>query len=549
MYILLIGFIIFIIFWDRLQKKSTYQKLLSDLEASYGKIPTRKYSHDEFEKISHYYLNNGSVGIDDITWNDLEMDEVFKRINSATSSVGEEVLYDMLRTPILDTKTLTKRKDLISFFSIRNEERRKTQAIFATCGRTKKSISDSILQFNNLEPIHFGLDMLQAFGLLACIVGIFIKPSIFIYLLILMIVINILTYYRKKSKFEASFLCINYRMKLAWAVCELDKLHIVELDDYLTPLLPAAKKVLKSRRLQFLIGNDGSVTDSISAFFLDYLRMLFHIDIIAFSFLQKRFKEDESQAWQMFKNLGFIESCIVLSSFRESLPYFTVPVVKEEVNLCADGLYHPLLSAPIANDIHTAKAVLLTGSNASGKSTFLKTVAINAIFAQTIGTVCATSYESCLFQIYSSMSLRDHLDKAESYYITEVKALKRILDHRQDATPLLCFVDEVLRGTNTVERIAASARILQSLAEGNGLCFAATHDIELTYLLEKDCDNYYFQEEILGNDISFPYKLHKGRAKSKNAIKLLEILGYDKEIVEGASLLVSHFLKFGDWSI
>ena len=549
MYILLVTFLICIILWDKLQKKSAYQKLLSNLEASYGKIPTKKYSHDEFDKISHYYRTNGSVGIDEITWNDLEMDEVFKRINSATSSVGEEVLYDILRTPIFDTKTLTKRKDLISFFSIRNEERRNVQAIFATCGHTKKSVSDSILEFTNLESIHFRLDMLQAFGLLFCIVGIFFKPSIFIYLLVLMIVVNVSTYYRKKAKFEASFLCINYRMKLAWAVCELDKLHIPELKDYLTPLLFSAKKVLKSRRLQFFIGNDGSMTDSISAFFLDYLRMLFHIDIIAFSFLQKRFREDDTKTWQMFRNLGEIESCIVLSSFRESLPYFTVPTTCTKVCIHADGLYHVLLSSPVANDIHTTKAVLLTGSNASGKSTFLKTVAINAIFAQTIGTVCATSYESCFFQIYSSMSLRDHLDKAESYYITEVKALKRILDHRQDDTPLLCFVDEVLRGTNTVERIAASARILQSLAEGNGICFAATHDIELTYLLEKDCDNYYFEEEILGNDISFPYKLHKGRAKSKNAIKLLEILGYDKEIVEGAYLLASHFLKFGDWSI
>ena len=549
MYALLIVFIIFIVFWSRIRRKSNVQKLLSTLQSSYGKIPTRTYTHDEFEKISHYYRNKGAQGIDEITWNDLEMDEVFKRINSSTSSVGEEVLYDILRTPTFDTNILNKRKDFISFFGIKEEARKNVQAIFATCGRTKKSISDSILEFSNLEPCSIGMDVLQALGLLACIVGIFIRPSIFIYLLIFMIVVNVTTYYRKKSTFEASFICINYRMKLAWATLELHKLAIHELNELITPLLPAAKKTIKSRKLQFFIGNDSSMMDSISAFFLDYLRMLFHIDIIAFSFLQKRFKEDEQKTWQMIENLGLIESCIVLSSFRESLPYFTVPMVKEEIELNAEGLYHPLITNPVSNDIHTTKSVLLTGSNASGKSTFLKTVAINAIFAQTVGTVCATSYESCLFQIYSSMSLRDHLDKAESYYITEVKALKRILDHRKDKLPLLCFVDEVLRGTNTVERIAASARILKSLAEGNGLCFAATHDIELTYLLENDCDNYYFQEEILGNDIFFPYTLHKGRAKSKNAIKLLEILGYDKEIVEDASAMASHFLKFGDWSI
>jgi DNA mismatch repair ATPase MutS len=174
---------------------------------------------------------------------------------------------------------------------------------------------------------------------------------------------------------------------------------------------------------------------------------------------------------------------------------------------------------------------------------------MNAIFAQTIGTVCAKDYVTCPFQIYSSMSLRDHLNQAESYYITEVKALKRILEHKNEDLPLLCFVDEVLRGTNTVERIAASASILQALAEGNGLCFAATHDIELTYLLEGICENYYFQEKISKSDIMFDYQLHKGRAKSRNAIQLLEILGYDKKITTKASQMATRFLESGNWTL
>lgn len=115
------------------------------------------------------------------------------------------------------------------------------------------------------------------------------------------------------------------------------------------------------------------------------------------------------------------------------------------------------------------QGVLLTGSNASGKSTFLKTVAVNGILAQTIHTCLADRYASCFYQMYTSMALRDDLQSQESYYIVEIKSLKRILDHVGEEVPMICFVDEVLRGTNTVERIAASSQILKSMGGSRGL--------------------------------------------------------------------------------
>lgn len=132
--------------------------------------------------------------------------------------------------------------------------------------------------------------------------------------------------------------------------------------------------------------------------------------------------------------------------------------------------------------------------------------------------------------------------------MVEIKALKRILDLRGSAdAPVLCFVDEVLRGTNTVERIAASAQILKSLSRGNCLCFAATHDIELTHLLEDIYYNYHFSEEIEEEDIYFSYKIMEGRANTRNAIKLLHIMGYETEIIQEAELMAGDFLKSGVW--
>ena len=112
---------------------------------------------------------------------------------------------------------------------------------------------------------------------------------------------------------------------------------------------------------------------------------------------------------------------------------------------------------------------------------------------------------------------------------------------------MLCMVDEVLRGTNTIERIAASSRILQSLRRENVFCFAATHDIELTYILENLYVNYHFGEEVRGKDVLFSYRLKKGRASSRNAIRLLEMTGYGEKIAEGARQAAREFEETGVW--
>jgi DNA mismatch repair ATPase MutS len=241
---------------------------------------------------------------------------------------------------------------------------------------------------------------------------------------------------------------------------------------------------------------------------------------------------------------------IAAASFREYLPGYCEPelIKTGKPRLAVRDLYHPLIETPVENSIREERSVLLTGSNASGKSTFIKTLAINAILAQTIYTSVSKSYQGSFFLIYSSMALRDNILSKESYYIVEIKSLKRILDRINPEKPMLCFIDEVLRGTNTLERIAASSRILSSLARKNALVFAATHDIELTQILARDYSNYHFQEQIENNQIIFDYKLYEGKAVSKNAIKLLNMLGYPKDIIASAEAAAEEFQNKGEWS-
>lgn len=199
------------------------------------------------------------------------------------------------------------------------------------------------------------------------------------------------------------------------------------------------------------------------------------------------------------------------------------------------------------NSLSISRPALITGSNASGKSTFLKTAAINSIFAQTISTCLASKYESSYFRIYSSMALKDDLLNQESYYIAEIRSLKRILDGLNDQYPLFCVIDEVLRGTNTIERIAASSEVMRYLSGKNCICLTATHDIELVSILDGLFDNYHFQESFIGDTLVFDYKIYPGKSNTRNAIKLLEIMGYPEDTVKAARNKAERFEQKGGW--
>ena len=122
------------------------------------------------------------------------------------------------------------------------------------------------------------------------------------------------------------------------------------------------------------------------------------------------------------------------------------------------------------------------------------------------------------------------------------------MDAAEENISVLCFVDEVLRGTNTAERIAASSRILRYLAEKKALVFAATHDLELTSLLADVYENYHFSEQVEENIVVFDYRLKPGKATSRNALKLLEMMEYPKVITDDANKAVEGFLSTGEWN-
>lgn len=551
----LAAFLVFVFALEAFRAGKAEKEYKKKLYEDYRTLSDKKYSPERFLKLGSYFERHRTEGqLDDVTWNDLGMDELFKRMNHTLSASGEEYLYHALRTPRQDREGLERFEEIVECIGSRPDERVRLQYCMHRLGYTGKySLYDYI---DNLECLgvrnnrkHLVMDLL----FLPLTAMLWVNFSAGILGIAVLAIFNIMTYFKEKNEIDPYVTSFAYVLRLMASCEELEKLELPAAREELEKLGAYGKRLQPMRRGAFWImtGRRTDLTSGdILGILLDYVRMIFHVDLIQFNRMLKILREHVEDVDALIGTAGYLETAAAVWIFRQNLEEGWCRPEFLEGGGCGIELeegYHPLLKHPMKNSIRADRGVLLTGSNASGKSTFLKTVAVNAILAQTVNTVAADGYRAPFFHVYSSMALRDDMENGESYYIVEIRSLKRILDAAAGRHRVLCFVDEVLRGTNTVERVAASTEILRSL-EGRGiLCFAATHDIELTGLLSGVFDNYHFEEDVRDGDVSFQYKLHRGRASTRNAIRLLELLGYDRDITEKAAALADHFLQTGKW--
>lgn len=542
---------ILIVQFARNQKKNR-EKFLRHAKENFGKLPEREYAIEELERISHYfknYRNRAAFYLDDLTWGDLGMEDIFLLVNQTCSSVGEDYLYWLLRTPISDEKELMERHRLISFFQTHEKERLKLQEIYYQLGRMKKhSVSDYLLRLMDLPVRGNGIHYFTILAEIVSLLMFFVDSGLGVFFFICSISFGIASYYKEKGIVEPYYVCVKQVTGMLSLTDELTRTGIGELLEYFEELLRLKKECAGFVKGSHLICSS-RMTGSMGEVFLDYVRILTHMDLIQFNRIQKKMQEKEREICRIFELFGYLESMIAAASFRELLQDYCIPefTAKEKASLLLSDMYHPMLERPIPNSIQAEQGILITGSNASGKSTFLKTVGICSVLAQTLMTVPAKQYRACFFHLYSSMAIQDNLLRQESYYLAEIRALKRILDAKKRGEMVLCLVDEVLRGTNTIERIAASAQVLLELCGENMVCFAATHDVELTYILERFFINYHFEEEITDGDIQFDYRLKEGRAVTRNAIRLLSLLGYPEKLIHAAEESAEQFMEKGEW--
>ena len=246
----------------------------------------------------------------------------------------------------------------------------------------------------------------------------------------------------------------------------------------------------------------------------------------------------------MYDIIGELDAAQAVASYREGLCHFTKPrFTDSSAELRIDGGYHPLIQEAVANTIAIKdKGILITGSNMSGKSTFLRTVGVNAILAQTIYTCFADKYEAKILRVSSSISKADDLTLGKSFYYLEAERLLKLMQFADSAIPSILIIDELLSGTNYIERLAASEAILEYLIKQNCLVVIATHDLDLAGKLINTYQCYHFTDRVTEEGLNFDYKLKDGITRTRNAIKLLEYLKYPQQIIGKATLNIADFV-------
>lgn len=267
------------------------------------------------------------------------------------------------------------------------------------------------------------------------------------------------------------------------------------------------------------------------------LNLLFLWDLqCLFSLLSWRSKFGSSfETW--IATIADMEAFSSLSVMHFENPQWSFPQIStEQDGFSALQMGHPLIHKEkrVVNDISipSRKTVtIITGSNMSGKTTFLRTVGVNLVLAYAGAPVCAQDLSSAPIRLYSTMRINDNLQEGISTFYFELLKIKKILERAGDH-PSLVLIDEIFRGTNSRDRHTAAVIVLKQLLKKNALTVISTHDYELTSLAQQDektYRNYHFRDDYSEEGISFSYKLHPGASRQSNALALVKLAGIEVE--------------------
>ena len=479
---------------------------------------------------------SNAYAVDEVTWADLEMDEVFLRINQTGSYIGEQVLYHTLHNGY---ESFFRENAAMMQLLAENEGARQ-ELSFRLYPIGKKQSSYYLPQFFEnaglLRPGHsWVFHLLQAVLVLAILMALIFRAAPFYIVLGCSAVVNFIVYIMMKMKYDvllSSFSGIGQVLDLAeWSIRQ-KKLPL----PVSSSMKESAGRLKKIRqKIGFLVyTKQAGVTGDALGLLFDYILGITLIDVGRIDGILRLIDEHREAVLESFIFAGRLDTALSILSFRESLPHWTVPVFAEGGEIAAQELYHPLLKEPVSNDFTLQDRAILTGANASGKSTFMKSLAVGVILAQTIDTACSVRFSLPAMKVMTSMAIRDDVVSGESYYVREVRYLKRMLDEIARGTMTLCVIDEILKGTNQAERLAASEAVLKYLTQFPGFCIIATHDMELVEKLRELYAPYYFESHITENNVTFDYKIHPGRGGESNALALLRAFGFPDEVVRDA---------------
>jgi len=514
------------------------QKTIDKLISSFGILKEEESHTDLVEK---YFIKKDNTDsyqvLSNRLCNDLDINQLFTFIDRTTSKVGQQYLYNKLRViPKIHVNNTINEK-IIDQFASNPDFRISVQLQLEKLNNYNANYITSIFQDKHIEPPtwFFLLKLLSFASILSLVLILF--NSTFILVSLGLFIINLVFHYLNKSNLQEYVISVPQLLKLHAIAKELFKHDILkQINLQLNTSINILDKV--KNRISFFKFESKFTGEFESIFWsvFELFKILFLLEPILLFGALKLLDTNRKEIEDVYIFVGEIDSLISIASLRKGLKQYCIPViVNNNKTIDANEVYHPLINNCIANSIIVdKKSILLTGSNMSGKTSFIRTIGINTITALTLNTCFANCFSLPQMKIFTVIRISDDLLNDKSYYFEEVLAIKEMISQSDTDEPILFLLDEIFKGTNTIERISAGKAVLSYLTKGNNIVFVSTHDIELTDLLKNEYELYHFSEKVDDKTVDFDFKLKEGKLTNRNAIKILDINGYPKSIITEA---------------
>jgi DNA mismatch repair ATPase MutS len=475
---------------------------------------------------------DGTYQIDDRTWGDLGLNAVFDRSDRTLTAMGEQVLYARLHRPSITADSLASRRKLVEWLertpAAGDVLRRELTALGTADG---DHLAELVWRTSDRLPFSRWAYRLAALGATAMIaVAVFVNVFTGAFGLVAMLLLNMWLHGRARLSSSADMRSVRYLsrfLRTAYRLGRCDQLPPGDRDlmaQLARESRPLRRKLTIQRVLNFNAFDE--LLGTINVLFLIEARTYAAAfgDIVRLRPLLK----------EAFVKLGALDCAQSIRAWRAELAIWTEPLLSGEAQRPAVvDLVHPLIDDPVPSSVTLERGgLVVTGSNMSGKSTFLRSLGTAGILAQSLGTVTARSYTSGVLEVRSVMSGADDLLTRKSYYLDEAQAVLRTLRARSEAPTALCIFDELFRGTNSAERIAAGVSVVRWLADRGNIVVLATHDLQTAMLLDGPLVNVHFRDQVDEHGITFDHQLRPGPVQRTNALDVLAHVGYPPTIVD-----------------
>lgn len=493
----------------------------------------------DLERASAYHgyatADESAQSLDERTWEDLDLDAVFISLDCTVSEPGRQVLYHRLRTPTLDQGPLLRLESAVHSIAAHSSEVEKALR------RLEDSRAGYLVElFFGALPSRprfwwcFPILTLSSFVLLALFISGIWPAAVLVWVALCLINILIQLIYRPRVKRFVP--ALHQLPRFLDAAAALGLIPVQELAPERERLRDGARRLGALRRATRWLQFEPGQSNELASTLYEYVNLAFLLDVNAFVLAVDMLRAHRVELQAMFEGIGGIDAARSVGLWRGSLTQWTTPVFTDQPKrLQVEGLAHPLVNDAVSNALSLEGTdALITGSNMSGKSTFIRAVGLGAVLGQTLHTVRADRWCGPPMRIRTSIGGGDSVTEGKSYYLAEAESVLELVRASEGTIPHLFLLDEIFRGTNTTERVAAGAAVLAYLSRGPHLTLVATHDLEILELLGDRYVAYHFREHVSDGAMQFDYKLYAGPSSTRNAIALLDVLKYPPALIADA---------------